>query len=94
MLTRRDFLQVTAATAALMSGAPFSKVAAQQKITQEKWRSRRFRLAAGKATNAMVVVLDITITVLSIIRGNPNFTVSAINRMGPLVLVCESKGTL
>ncbi len=36
MLTRRDFLQVTAATAALMSGAPFSKVAAQQKITQEK----------------------------------------------------------
>ena len=36
MLTRRDFLQVTAATAALMGGTPFSKAAAQQKITQQK----------------------------------------------------------
>ena len=36
MLTRRDFLQVTAATATLLGGAPFHKVAAQQKITQEK----------------------------------------------------------
>ena len=36
MLTRRDFLQVTAATATLLGGAPFYKLAAQQKITQEK----------------------------------------------------------
>lgn len=35
MLTRRDFLQVTAATAALMGGAPFASLAAQQKITQK-----------------------------------------------------------
>ena len=36
MLTRRDFLQVTAAAATILGGAPFHTVAAQQKITQEK----------------------------------------------------------
>lgn len=36
MLTRRDFLQVTAATATFMGGAPFYKLAAHQKITQNK----------------------------------------------------------
>ncbi len=36
MLTRRDFLQVTAATAAFMSGTSLEILAAQQKITQEK----------------------------------------------------------
>ena len=35
MLTRRDFLQVTAATAALLGGAPFANLAAQQRITQD-----------------------------------------------------------
>ncbi|MEE2998690.1 MAG: thiosulfohydrolase SoxB [Pseudomonadota bacterium] len=36
MLTRRDFLQVTAATAALASGASLETLAARQEITQEK----------------------------------------------------------
>lgn len=36
MLTRRDFLQVTAATAALVGGLPIHKLAAQQLITEEK----------------------------------------------------------
>jgi sulfur-oxidizing protein SoxB len=36
MLTRRDFLQVTAATAAFVGGVPLHKLAAQQLITQEK----------------------------------------------------------
>ena len=36
MLTRRDFLQITAATAALMGGTPILNAAARQQITQEK----------------------------------------------------------
>ena len=44
MLTRRDFLQVTAATATFMGGAPFYKLAAHQKITQNQKNKCRKQL--------------------------------------------------